>query len=100
MSCSVFSMMQEFESNQAAIDTAEAVLIEIMNKENLVENEFSQRKIEDIWEKQDALKEKKHEVNQSQQESINSLANEDKEIHPNSYTRRQLLGGKFTKEVS
>ncbi len=48
-SCSLFSPMHDFADNNAAIETAEAVMKELMNVENIDEGDINNQQIENIW---------------------------------------------------
>lgn len=48
-SCSLFSPMFEFADDQAAVDTAEAVMHELMNQDNVTENDIDTEKIAKVW---------------------------------------------------
>jgi len=47
--CSLFSPMFVFSDNNAAIETAETVMKELMNTENIEEAEIKTQQIENIW---------------------------------------------------
>jgi len=47
--CSLFSPMFEFADNKAAIDTATAVMQELMNTENIDDSGMQAKEIETIW---------------------------------------------------
>ena len=47
--CSLFSPMFEFAENNAAIETAEAVITELMNTDNIEKADIKTQQIEDIW---------------------------------------------------
>ena len=47
--CSLFSPMFEFANHQAAVETAEAAMLELMNDENIETVEINSAEIEDIW---------------------------------------------------
>ncbi len=48
-SCSLFSPMFEFADNEAAIETAKAVIKELMNPDNLDQGDIDNQQIEKIW---------------------------------------------------
>lgn len=48
-SCSLFSPMFEFADQQAAIETAEAICIELMNEEHVDAGDIKQSEITSIW---------------------------------------------------
>lgn len=47
--CSLFSPMFEFADNDAAVDTAEVAIKELMNSENIEHTDIDSRQIEAIW---------------------------------------------------
>ncbi len=47
--CSLFSPMFEFADNEAAVDTAEVAIKELMNSENIEHTDIDSRQIEAIW---------------------------------------------------
>jgi len=47
--CSLFSPMFDFADNDAAIETAQAVIKELMNIDNIEETDIDSRQIEAIW---------------------------------------------------
>ena len=47
--CSLFSPMFEFADHEAAVQTAEAVMQELMNTENIDDSGMQAQEIEDIW---------------------------------------------------
>ncbi len=47
--CSLFSPMFEFADNDAAVETAEVAIKELMNIENVEETDINSRQIEAIW---------------------------------------------------
>ena len=47
--CSLFSPMFEFADNDAAVDTAEVAIKELMNNENIEHSDIDSRQIEAIW---------------------------------------------------
>ncbi len=67
-SCSLFSPMFEFADDTAAIETAEIILQELMNSENIEQGDIQTEEIEKIWqgeiekptEKQDLTTEQTH----------------------------------------
>jgi [NiFe] hydrogenase assembly HybE family chaperone len=48
-SCSLFSPMFDFADNEAAIETAEAAMKELMNTDNLDQGDINNQQIENIW---------------------------------------------------
>ena len=48
-SCSLFSPMFDFADNNAAIETAEAAMKELMNADNLDQGDINNQQIENIW---------------------------------------------------
>ena len=47
--CSLFSPMFEFTDNNAAIETAEAIIKELMNDDNVEKTDIKTQQIENIW---------------------------------------------------
>ncbi len=98
-SCSIFSPMFEFSDNNAAIETAKAVMNELMNAENIDTTSTYADRIEKIWHGEDEI------------ENICQLSNIDTELddtkdskiecnekHKNKVTisRRNLLRGELS----
>ncbi|HHA19570.1 MAG TPA: [NiFe]-hydrogenase assembly, chaperone, HybE [Methylophaga sp.] len=55
--CSLFSPMFEFADNQAAIETAQAAITELMNDENIETTDIDSEQIQRIWEGEELLPE-------------------------------------------
>jgi len=84
--CSLFSPMFEFSDNNSAIETARAIIKELMNSENVEKTDIGSSQIENIW-------------NGVNEENKDDLKNQDEtEISPNltekihkPISRRRLL---------
>ena len=85
--CSLFSPMFEFTDNDAAIETAEAAIKELMNTDNVEETDIKTQQIENIW---NGVEEKTNDPKrQSQVETTPTLSEKlEKPI-----SRRRLLRG-------
>ncbi|NIA02631.1 MAG: [NiFe]-hydrogenase assembly chaperone HybE [Planctomycetia bacterium] len=53
--CSLFSPMFEFADNEAAVETAEAAINELMNTGNIEQNDIDSAQIEKIWNGEEEL---------------------------------------------
>jgi len=99
--CSLFSPMFEFADNQAAQETAQAVLKELMDEKNIDENLTHAAQIESIWKgEKEALTDdgfeetETHDLSLTQQEQLDEDTNsEPQEIRRHSFNRRNLLFG-------
>lgn len=67
-SCSLFSPMFDFADQQAALDTAAAVLQELMKQENHEKIDMREKEIAAIWQ-QDKLSDENNELDTSQSET-------------------------------
>jgi len=88
--CSLFSPMFDFADNNAALETAQAVIKELMNVDNVEETDINSRQIEDIW---NGVEEKPGEAEETTEiaETVPVHTLSDKIHEPMS--RRKLLRG-------
>ena len=97
--CSLFSPMFEFSDNDAAIETAEYVVKELMNIENIEESDINSKQIERIWSGEedhpDRVAEKEEALAKLDKENEERKTISEKLEEP--LSRRDLLRGTFLK---
>ncbi len=93
--CSLFSPMFEFESQAAAVATAEAALAGILDEDNLTTVSTREREIRRIWRgESDAKQDRSGGVEESERMSRTTL----KERIEKPMSRRDLLRGAFLRD--
>ncbi len=100
-SCSLFSPMFEFADSAAANETAEIILKELMNEENIDETSLDRSKeIQEIWQGDREIEsvEKIDQKEKTSEKNIDLTAEEDLEAAKKvtKIDRRQLLRGDFS----
>lgn len=105
-SCSLFSPMFEFSNLNAAIETANNILKELMNEKNISESDLDRtQEINDIWNGV-SEKETSSETSPEQTRAFESLPYESEEpqqkleeiVKQRTIDRRQLLRGEFAQD--
>jgi len=86
--CSLFSPMFEFADNDAAVETAECAIRELMNIENVEESDIDSSQLEAIW---NGTEEHPDKVAAKEKAAATQLSLEEKMEQP--ISRRQLLRG-------
>ncbi|HIF17689.1 MAG TPA: [NiFe]-hydrogenase assembly chaperone HybE [Cycloclasticus sp.] len=106
--CSLFSPMFEFADNQAAIETAQAAISELMNVENIESTDIDSEQIQRIWEGEEPLPEGIRDDDlatsetapptplSEETEQVATMTLEERMHQPMS--RRELLRGAFLKK--
>jgi len=87
LSCPLFSPMFEFADDQAAVETAQAVLEQLMNPDNLDSGDLSVGEIESIW--------RGDSENSADGEAPDAGAEPSAETATPAISRRQLLRGQL-----
>lgn len=98
--CSLFSPMFEFADHDAAIETAEVAMTELLNHENVEQTDIDSELIEDIWDGSQP-----HPDHMDAEDTLKTLNDEQKkeileqktmtEKLETPISRRQMLRGKF-----
>ncbi len=98
-SCSLFSPMFDFADQDAAIETAQAVMSELMNEENIDNGDIHQQEVESIWNgesQSDETSTQALKTNNTDSNASSSPRLSDKMKRP--MTRRDLIRGRFLRD--